>query len=864
MAGFGRSPFGRGPFGRSDLGRDLVIELFPEDYLDPTLVLYADETPKDNDKDPLLALLRTISLMVNERRSEVDDMSTLVDYESAPLEIVRLWGDMLGLGIDKNDPEFLQRSFLGNASQWLQIKSSKQGYSVRGLASGFEVSVDNFWRVDPVYESLIPFRFRHYLKPKYADERAVEILHSDSPPGTHAGTPLEEDETYAKSAYVRIVFTVKEPRKDLVDYNKLLDLVIDKIKDVVGIHHELTAPQFLIRLDVATNINVTMMIEEEGTFNADECPRFDITPADVQPLDNCRPSVQMVVGDGIVVDVGSSIGVVITPSDPSISMSASVFGSASKQIEEISNINVEAFTHFDETPGDEQPLDIHGTVSIQIIAIEPVLSEGSISLMLSAEFAGGTGEETIIEVDPATAEIGSIEEQSYIAVPSNVGINYSIGPSFSDVSGSIDVNEYVSLFVNEWSSTSDSYSLSTGIISSEIESYLSVSAAANVLLDIDTGTTILSVSGFPSINYLILSFGEASGVADLSGVVGYNVGETAVFTSSVSGIVQIQLVDVEMDVDVNAFAQVVIDQQSQLEGGASLSSSASAQASETSVVPASASTSVIVEVVNVLMNINVGPTASVQVDPQTQATINVVANPSVVMTVGDQIVVPVPTSMSVVISKVDAELDVDVSVGVSVQVGPQTQATLNASVGSSVVITASGGVEINTPTGVTVVVSKVDALMNVSAALSVGIEVQQSEIASASVATSLSSILDSILEASTIDVNVSEQAQMQRVDAQASIDAGLSVVVTMSDENDYAIIPVSVITSVGASGLAEQWSLGIGSVSAGFILSESVSGNHLVGDGYFVDVFGNFDYNIADEIPVDDSGVVTMTITEGP
>lgn len=284
MAGFGRNPFGRGPFGKSDLGGDLVIELFPEEWLGEGLPSSVDKL--DNDQDQLLKILYTFRNAVNNRRNEIDELVSLTDYETMRLDLLRMMGRSFGLNIDKNEPEFIQRSFVGNASQWLQIKSSKQGYSVRGRASGFDVFVENFWRIDPMYSPFIPLRNQFLLKPDSADPNAVKWLHTDSPPGTHAGTPSEEDETYAKSAWLRVAFEVAEPRRPNVDYNPLLDLVILKITDVVGLHHELTPLQFRMFMNVNISMSVEFLIAEDfDQIQTNEFYRFDITPADVVPLD---------------------------------------------------------------------------------------------------------------------------------------------------------------------------------------------------------------------------------------------------------------------------------------------------------------------------------------------------------------------------------------------------------------------------------------------------------------------------------------------------------------------------------------------------------------------------------------------------
>ncbi|MBK9390483.1 MAG: hypothetical protein IPN68_09915 [Bacteroidetes bacterium] len=294
MAGFGRSKFGRGPFGRSDTGRDLIVELFPVEYLEPETPEGAD--PKNNDDNPLLKVLNTYADSVNQARLNVESLPSLIDYETAPSEILLLIGEMLGLGIDRNDPEFLQRSFVGNASQWLQIKGSKRGYQVRGLASGFQVTVQNFWRVNPIYIPFFPLRYRFLFKPANADPSAAEIFHTDQPPGTYAGPPAQEGPEYAKSSYIKLIFEVAEPRRQNFDYNKTLDLVIDKIRDVLAIHHELGSPEFRIFLNMNVLPSIDLLIDE--TINAAQAnvfDRYDVIPADVQDIDFEQPIVSLAI-----------------------------------------------------------------------------------------------------------------------------------------------------------------------------------------------------------------------------------------------------------------------------------------------------------------------------------------------------------------------------------------------------------------------------------------------------------------------------------------------------------------------------------------------------------------------------------------
>jgi hypothetical protein len=246
--------------------------------------------------------LKTYANSISKRRDEIDLMPTLIDYEKAPDAILLLLGDMLGLGIDKNDPEFLKRSFVGNASQWLQIKGTVKGYEVRGLASGFSVEVDNFWRIDPMYAPFIPLFHQYFLKSINSDPGTPEILHADVAPGTYPGTPAQEDATYAKSSFLRLVFTIPpfSPLVDAitgtgpitdgcVDFNIFLDLVIDKIKDVTAIHHEVIAPEFLTKLPINNPVVAALSVDIQSSGLVEEACYFDISglPEDVEPLDGC-------------------------------------------------------------------------------------------------------------------------------------------------------------------------------------------------------------------------------------------------------------------------------------------------------------------------------------------------------------------------------------------------------------------------------------------------------------------------------------------------------------------------------------------------------------------------------------------------
>ena len=285
MAGFGHSKFGNSLFGKSDIGTDLIVNSFPTEALEDATPQGAD--PMDDSQNLLLQMLKTYARMVNVARDNVDSMVELVDYETAPANILIKLGETFGLDIDQNDPDFLKRSFVAHASQWLQIKSSVEGYSVRGLASGFLVTVNNFWRVDPAYTHYFPLRHRYYLTPAEADPGVQPYFHVDVPPGTYMGPPSEEGPDYAKSAWLHIVFEVKDYALLPNNFNALLDLAIDKISDVQAIQHELTPPEFRVTLNANETITPSIMIIEQIVdYPMNEFDHYDIIPADIVMADN--------------------------------------------------------------------------------------------------------------------------------------------------------------------------------------------------------------------------------------------------------------------------------------------------------------------------------------------------------------------------------------------------------------------------------------------------------------------------------------------------------------------------------------------------------------------------------------------------
>lgn len=880
MAGFGRHPFGKGPFGRSDTGRDLIIESFPVEYFDDSLVLDAGETPKDNNKDPLLKLLKTYAYQVFQRRLDIEKLPMLLDFETAPLEIVRLWGDMLGLGIDKNDPEFLQRSFLGNASQWLQIKSSDQGYQVRGLASGFDVSVDDFWRLDLIYEPLVPPRFRYYLIPKDADATAQKIFHTDMPPGTFPGTPTDEDATYAKSSYVRIVFSVHEPRKNNVDYNKLLDLVIDKIRDVVGIHHELQAPQFLVKIPVPTNFSVNFaLIEEFSSFQASENYIYDITPADEIPTDNVM-SVIMTTGDGMVFDITPTITVVFETDefqydlilDVSSELSASfvnqeesdlaidqtgttvdleqlvvldidVNPSISFSIESDENSTnysidasegtdyvvqevivgamVEAMDHFDITVADVINLD-RQNVTIQLIQsslLDTVILP--IDALPSADFsASGTGEKTVLVVDPAVAAVREIDETGNHQADVGVTATLQLGNTFSIIDGNIEVNESVSFELGEQptllaveveSTAIVSISEGTGIdhavnasvsLVDEIDgANLSVTVGASASLELNEGLSEIIVEA----SSISVTDGELSAINHIVNVV-----VTVVFDSS----------SATLSIPVNESVSIEAQESVSAVSTEAISSSLSSieQTGIEATVPVSAF--ITNESDSVSLVIGVGELAEFVLEEQSSSSASEFISTEI-LTVGevDEILlsVTVPVTVSIVISSATIEIPVGESVSFNLSESFQTSMSELVTV-TEQAETESQIINLNINHPITV---EIDLAASVSVSAAISVSLLGSEMLSESMSEVIT-VTQSDAEVEAINLSVSVPVSVEMFDAVAIVVAAAPGV-TLDLIEQFSVQVSEVITITESDFEVESISIGINApVSVSIVIADSM------------------------------------------
>lgn len=789
MAGFGRSPFGRGPYGRSDLGKDLLINLFPDEYFDSSIVLDTGETVKDNEKDPLLILLKGFAHSLNLRRAEVDDLPTLIDYESAPLEIVRMMGDMLGLGIDKNDPEFLQRSFLGNASQWLQIKSTKKGYEIRGLASGFNVSVDNFWRIDPVYSSFIPLYNQYYLKPKDADPSAVKILHTDSPPGSFPGTPTVEDSTYAKSAYIRVVFTVAEPRRALVDYNKLLDLVIDKIRDVVGIHHELQSLQFLIKIPIPVQPTFSFEFNEFcHVINASEFYRYDITPADEIACDNDAGTVTIAIGD----DVFGSCGTTVTASFDGGLNETVYFNlymtSLGVTIAEYSETIIDAIPTIDLVPGELYPWGVSLSLGVnqssyesQVLGInEPITAV--LDLEQKKVFVVNVTETASIEIDSNS----SSSVNSLPIVSGNFGeslngaavISPAVGIQRVDGFAEININPTVTIDIK----VADGIALTvdvneTSTIKSEENLLFEASGVISTVFSRIDGVADIFVN--ESVNIVVSTTDEVSYGLSVPGTVTGIFSEFSIASASESIASEINRIDSVVGIPANESITASIIPGVIFVYGVNVNEFASLEINETIRAVTAEIESASIDQINIESEIIVPVLHNFSFEIISQSSFEINGSILVGITPEETIPINVSLPMTVDFSRVDAFAEIPVGESVSIDVAVFDGISLPISVYGTVSDQSEEESKLASSEVASVSFTRIDGIAEIPVGESVSISVSVFDGISLPISVSHYSVIE-CFEESSLSVSEVVDSSFVRIDGIAEISVGESVVISIA------------------------------------------------------------------------------------
>lgn len=287
--GFGYFPWGKFPFGSADYGKDVISRNF--DYR-------TDENGVENE---LLAhYLLTIEDSVNRVKQQIDTIPDQIDFDRIRSDLLKYLGTTIDVVIDDSEPEEFQRSLVGNAVQFYQIKGTRASYAIRGKISGFDVTINNLYRLA---DDLVIY---------FKDDDLFEIPPTSGDfftvlaPGTSgsyqvSGVSGFEDVSgfpderlsgfscdYCLTTAIKLNFdVVKALPPAITGEGNFFDRVAFKLRDIIPIHvrdvlYELTATFCIDASDTEVCVS-----GEETTFTPIAyAAHFDQIPADVIPLDH--------------------------------------------------------------------------------------------------------------------------------------------------------------------------------------------------------------------------------------------------------------------------------------------------------------------------------------------------------------------------------------------------------------------------------------------------------------------------------------------------------------------------------------------------------------------------------------------------
>ena len=270
--GFGFQPFGKFPFGRSDFGRNNLERSVPDTYLE-------DDAEHGDRLRHFLELGRE---RLNFLYKNVENVGTLVDPNAIRDDILRYLGRNYGQEIDDAEPIEFARSLVNNAILLYQIKGTRDSYRVRGKISGFDVTVYNLYKFDPVYA------------PYLSVEDIFEIpsgsgrLYTDVAPGSVSGVPMDAGCGYCFTSFIKIEFLVVKSLPPAIGSENFFDRLISKLRtDVIPIHVRdvLYELRLIIEIDVRSGLKFQMQTTETQVHPCSLFYHFDSIPADAVPCD---------------------------------------------------------------------------------------------------------------------------------------------------------------------------------------------------------------------------------------------------------------------------------------------------------------------------------------------------------------------------------------------------------------------------------------------------------------------------------------------------------------------------------------------------------------------------------------------------
>lgn len=273
--GFGHFGFGKHPFGRTDYGKDVISRSFPEAY---------QEDEDTGEVNTLMAhYLETIEDSVNRVKQAIDDVPDQMDVDNVRSDLLPFLGSTINVTIDDSEPVDFQRSLVGNAIQFYRIKGTLASYEIRGKISGFEVTINNLYRLSPDLIMFFPPEELFEVPPN------SDVYYTQIAPGTDpsvSGDPrlYEVSCDYCLTSAIKVNFEVVKPLPpSIVGEGNYFDRLAKKLQsDIIPIHvrdliFEILA---IITIPEYENMAITLSGVEQQHFPTSAFFHFDITSAD--------------------------------------------------------------------------------------------------------------------------------------------------------------------------------------------------------------------------------------------------------------------------------------------------------------------------------------------------------------------------------------------------------------------------------------------------------------------------------------------------------------------------------------------------------------------------------------------------------
>ena len=240
------------------IGRLLNLGDIKKDVVDPA---FPEEMLKEDKENGFLhtRYFELASETLNKNLEDARSLENLLDPAKVRADLLAKLGRSFSVLIDETESEDFKRTLIERSTGLFAIKGTRTSYEVRGRASGFGITVLNYYQIHP---TLVPLFDEDDLQEIPTGSFRNGKYFTTLPPGTVVGTPTEETEEYRLTAFVKLKFVLLELPSATTTGN-FLDKVIQKIRQVVSAHVVDVFFDLDIFIRAGLGMGVKITIEEE-------------------------------------------------------------------------------------------------------------------------------------------------------------------------------------------------------------------------------------------------------------------------------------------------------------------------------------------------------------------------------------------------------------------------------------------------------------------------------------------------------------------------------------------------------------------------------------------------------------------------